>query len=136
MERIISAALVDGKGGVLLLKRSPARKIHPGKWALVSGHIEEGESPKECAEREIREELGKDISFRIEMEGEPFTDIDSECEWLVTPLLCRFLRGKIRLDDEHAEMRWVMPQEIANFDIVPGIIKDIEALGIKTHLDI
>ena len=30
-----------------------------GKWSLIKGHLEDGEAPKECAEREFHEEVGQ-----------------------------------------------------------------------------
>ena len=34
-----------------------------GKWSLIKGHREEGETPKECAEREFLEEAGRRITL-------------------------------------------------------------------------
>lgn len=46
-------ALFDDEGRVLL-----ARHVHSGHWGTLGGGIEPGESPREAAVREFREESG------------------------------------------------------------------------------
>jgi 8-oxo-dGTP diphosphatase len=46
---------------VLMLKRSQDRKIQPGKWMGVGGHIEPGETAEASAVREFKEETGLDL---------------------------------------------------------------------------
>jgi 8-oxo-dGTP diphosphatase len=56
--------LFDKKGRLLLLHRR--KKPNRGLWSPIGGklHGEEGESPYECAVREVREEIGLKISVR------------------------------------------------------------------------
>ncbi len=56
-----------GKPGpeVLFQLRSRTKKIAPGKFDVsVGGHYSTGEGPEDAGPREIREELGLDVSFR------------------------------------------------------------------------
>ena len=63
--RCIATALIhDGK--VLLVERSPHRKVYPAAWDLLGGHIEGEESPENALRREARGELGIEIeSFQL-----------------------------------------------------------------------
>jgi 8-oxo-dGTP pyrophosphatase MutT (NUDIX family) len=50
---------------VLLFKRSPEETTNPGKYGMLGGHIEKGESPEEALRREIKEEAGVELgSFK------------------------------------------------------------------------
>ena len=58
--------LADASGRILLGKRSQSID-HPGKWAIFGGIMEEGESPKEAAKREMEEET----QYKGEMKIKP-----------------------------------------------------------------
>ena len=49
------------KGEVLLMKRSPTRRIFPNLYNGVGGHIERWEDPYQAATREILEETGLEV---------------------------------------------------------------------------
>src|SRR6185295_17080859 len=46
---------------VLLLKRAPHKRVFPGRYNGVGGHLERDEDPHAGAIREIREETGLEI---------------------------------------------------------------------------
>jgi 8-oxo-dGTP pyrophosphatase MutT (NUDIX family) len=48
----------DDEAGVILTKRAPRMRAHPGQWALPGGRIDAGESAADAALRELHEELG------------------------------------------------------------------------------
>jgi 8-oxo-dGTP diphosphatase len=52
--------VIDNK--VLLFKRSPEETTNPGKYGMLGGHIEKGETPEEALTREIKEEAGVKLS--------------------------------------------------------------------------
>ncbi len=58
--RPMTTAFILHGESILMIKRSIHKKIHPGKWAGVGGHIEmqEFKEPRDACLREIKEETG------------------------------------------------------------------------------
>jgi len=52
----VGAVVHDAAGRLLLVRRG--HDPHRGRWSLPGGRVEEGESPEEAVEREVREETG------------------------------------------------------------------------------
>lgn len=52
-----SASWTD-HAAIILTKRAPNLRNHPGQWALPGGRIDSGESPEETVLRELEEEVG------------------------------------------------------------------------------
>lgn len=83
--------LRDKEGRVLLLKRN--KKPNQGLWSSIGGKLEmaTGESPFETAVREVKEEVGFDISasdlhlFSIVAEK----GYENTCHWLMFLFDCR-----------------------------------------------
>ena len=57
----VTAAVIGGPDGRILVCSRPAGKHMAGKWEFPGGKIEPGEMPEACIRREIREELGMEI---------------------------------------------------------------------------
>lgn len=56
---VVHVCLFDRAGRLLIQKRTPEKIIWPGKWDVsVGGGVDAGETSREAAEREVREELG------------------------------------------------------------------------------
>jgi RimJ/RimL family protein N-acetyltransferase len=54
----VGALIRDARNRVYAHRRSPARRLLPGIWDVVGGHVEPGETPEEALAREIEEETG------------------------------------------------------------------------------
>lgn len=61
---VVHIHITDGKGRLLLQKRSLKKDIQPGKWdTAVGGHISSGEKLETAFVREAKEELGIDVDI-------------------------------------------------------------------------
>lgn len=105
----------------LLLKKD--RKIlflktamNPVFWDLPGGRIDnvEGKVPLEkILEREIREELGNKVKYKL---GRPVFQFrrkgrNGACFNLLTAYEAKYLGGKINLSFEHSAYEWVDPKK-------------------------
>lgn len=59
----IAVFIINNNKQVLLQKRSSNKRFDPNKWALCAGHVDTKESLENAALREIKEEVGIDISL-------------------------------------------------------------------------
>jgi isopentenyl-diphosphate delta-isomerase type 1 len=61
--RAVHVLIFNPRGEVFLQKRSMSKDTHPGVWdSSASGHLDCGEDYDACAIRELREEIGLDVS--------------------------------------------------------------------------
>lgn len=54
----VGALIRDGRNRIYAHRRTPDRRLLPGIWDIVGGHLEDGETPEEALAREIEEETG------------------------------------------------------------------------------
>jgi len=65
LHRSVIVFVLNSKGQIFVQERSPAKDVYPGLLlASCSGHVLSGESYKEAAIRELREELGIEVGPR------------------------------------------------------------------------
>jgi isopentenyldiphosphate isomerase len=61
--RAVHVLVFNARGEVFLQKRSMKKDIAAGKWdSSASGHLDSGEDYDACAVREVREEIGLDLT--------------------------------------------------------------------------
>jgi ADP-ribose pyrophosphatase YjhB (NUDIX family) len=113
----------DGYVEILLVRARPA----PHEWVLPKGHIEERETPRECARREIREEAGVDAVPVAFLGDDRFTTPQGESV-SVAFFLMRFVKDVPA--DEHREKGWFTfagSLSVVPFERVREIIQTAEA---------
>ena len=118
----VATSVILQKGKILILKRSKKVGTYQGKWACASGYIEEGETPRQTAYKEISEELGLDKEdVKLLKEGNVLLARDKDILWAIHPFLFETTRSEINLDWEHDEYKWIYPDEIKNYSCVPKL---------------
>lgn len=120
---VVTCFLQREDGKILLLRRSERVGTYRGKWGGIAGYLEK--EPLEQAYTEIEEEAGlkrDDVLFVREGKEVVVVDENLGRRWIVHPFLFYVkFPSKIRIDWEHIEMKWVMPEEIKGMDTVPGL---------------
>lgn len=109
---LVGAVIINEQGRAFVQKRSLTRRLWPGCWDLVGGHVESGETLEEALHREIREETGwklARIGSIIEIyegkteNGEEIYEVDFLVE--------------IEGDLEHPQLEWTKNSEFRWIDL-------------------
>jgi 8-oxo-dGTP diphosphatase len=90
---------------LMLHRTKKERDENAGKWIGVGGKLEEGESPEDCAAREIAEETGLSVR-RLSFRGIiTFVSDDWGTEYMYL-FTCSDFEGDIT-DCDEGELRWI-----------------------------
>ncbi|MGH6873590.1 MAG: (deoxy)nucleoside triphosphate pyrophosphohydrolase [Aestuariivirgaceae bacterium] len=115
---VAACALVDGDGRVLIARR-PADKEMAGLWEFPGGKVHAGERPETALIRELKEELGIDVTEAC-LAPLTFASHGYEGFDLLMPLyVCRRWVGTPRAK-EGQDLRWVRPQKLRDFAMPPA----------------
>jgi len=130
-KKVVTGFLKDS-GKILILRRSDKVGSYQGRWAGVSGYVEEGNSPCDQVYIEILEETGlKGDDLILLKEGKPLKIPDPSLDviWVVYPFLFGVPNPKkIKIDWEHTEFRWIKPEELEGFETVPSLMETLNTL--------
>ena len=112
----VVAALIWEKGKFLICQR-PAHKARGLLWEFVGGKVEPGEGRVEALIRECREEL--DITLSVE---EIFMEVDHVYPDITVHLVLfnASIAEGIPKMLEHHDIRWILPEEIPQYDFCPA----------------
>lgn len=120
----VSAALIFHEGKLLITKRHADAHLG-GFWEFPGGKREAGETFEECLVREIREEIGVEISV-----GELFEEIIHNYPKKSVHL--KFFIGKILAGEPQpldcAALKWVTKKELADFQFPAADAQLLEKL--------
>jgi dihydroneopterin triphosphate diphosphatase len=99
----------------LLLKRSE-KKIYPGLWQMVSGHIKKGETAVKTALRELKEETAlTPYRLWVAPNVNSFYSPDDDTITLIPVFAVEVQDSNVKISDEHTEFKWVNPEEAKIF---------------------
>jgi 8-oxo-dGTP diphosphatase len=123
---IVEALVHDTKGRLLLLKRSNTNSIYVGKWQLPGGKVEEGETPIEAINRELREEIACNCLEAKKIKEVLFSNIYKSKKELVKLIVfgCN-IEGQLALSDEHSELKFFEKKKIPRSLLAPASKKAI-----------
>lgn len=113
----VKAVIQDSKDAILLLKRSGYENLND-TWDIPGGRIDPSEPLPEALRREVREEIGADLSATPVLIAAQ--DIFVPSKDLHVVRLTYRLREDVevgKLSSEHSEARYVQLKELASMDV-------------------
>jgi 8-oxo-dGTP diphosphatase len=123
---VVVAAAIERDGRYLAARRTKPDWA-AGRWEFPGGKVEPGESETAALVREIREELGVEISVGERVPGEwPLHD-----DLVLHLYVATVTDGEPQPLDHHDALRWITPEE---FDEVAWLESDVDAVTILARL--
>lgn len=122
----VSACCIEHEDKILFVQRA-AHKTQPGRWEVPGGKFETGETPQQCAKRELFEETGVQLDT-LSPRGTSYVCGD-DCHY-VFHLFKAKVKNKplITLSQEHQNYAWLTPEEAKHKPLVIG-----EEMALKTY---
>jgi ADP-ribose pyrophosphatase len=117
--RVAIGAVVFKNNEVLLVRRgkAPSQDL----WAIPGGKVRLGESLKQAAEREIKEETGIMIRAREPVFTFDHVEYDEHdrirFHYVIVDLIADYLAGQPTPGDDALEARWVSPGELKRLKV-------------------
>lgn len=116
---------------VLLMKRSPQRRVFPNQYNGVGGHIERDEEPLNGAVREIKEETGLDV-YDVRLRA--IYNIDAgQATGIVLFVFSAWSDSRAAVaDPREGTLHWIPRDSVLDYDLVediPHILPRILAMG-------
>lgn len=121
MIAVVGAVLIEN-GRILAAQRPDGARLG-GLWEFPGGKVEPDESPKEALVREIREELGCEVSV-----GDALATTEHRYDFGTISLqtfYCRLLTGT-PMASEHQALRWLTVDEFASVTWAPADLPALE----------
>ena len=114
--------LTGGEGESLLItRRAPGLRAHPGQWALPGGRRDPGESAEDGALRELREEtslgLGRDSVLGV------LDDYVTRSGYVMTPVVVWGGAASGALSGADGEVSQIVRIPLADLDVPPRLLR-------------
>jgi 8-oxo-dGTP diphosphatase len=117
---ITSLCYIEKNGSYLMLHRNKKKNdINHDKWLGIGGKFEVGETPEECAKREIYEETGL-IADKLYYRGVVNFVSDVYEEEIMHLFTCDSFLGTLKERCDEGELVWVKKNEVTSLPIWEG----------------
>jgi 8-oxo-dGTP diphosphatase len=104
---------------LMLYRNKKENDYHEGKWNGLGGKFEQGETPEECAIREIREESGlmvKDPNLKGIITFPMFDGVD---DWYVFLFTFDGYEGEL-IDSREGDLAWIDDDKLSELNLWEG----------------
>lgn len=123
--------IVEYKGKILIMKRSAGMRFYPGYWHCIAGFLDDGRSVEEKVREELKEELGIGKKDILSLREGPLLEKDEpkyKKTWIIHPVLVKLKTDTVKLNWEAETYRWVIPEELKDYKLMPGFEKVFKAV--------
>lgn len=112
--------IIDNKGRILVIRRSPYDTRRTSKWDFPGGGYEQGEDVIDAIKREVLEEVALLARVLTPIHiasgiGHVSEFMDGETVFAIC-YICTDWDGQIMVSDEHSEYQWVTPKDALKLD--------------------
>ena len=119
------AVIILFDGEKMLINLRPKQTYFGGWWEWPGGKVEAGESPEQCARRELREEIGLEAGPLTELEKRVVQHPDREVQ--LTSFMGRVLPGQQAREGALLH-RWVLPAEALEYKFLEGSLPTLKRI--------
>ncbi|MEE1650239.1 (deoxy)nucleoside triphosphate pyrophosphohydrolase [Brachybacterium sp. J144] len=121
----VVGAIVERDGAVFAARRNADRSAG-GLWEFPGGKVEHGESPEAALRRELREELGVDVTVG-EFVDRSLSDVGT-ARIELSCYAAQFAGEDPSASSDHDAMQWVPLTELSSLRWAPGDVPLLEGL--------
>jgi nucleoside triphosphatase len=137
--RVIVVGLIQDRCGEWLLCKMPAQRgVFPGQWGLPGGGIEPGEQAEDALRRELREEVGLEVTdiepllFTDGLYTKRFPGGEQRPIYMIFLVYkCRAKSEVVTLNPEFEDYAWVAQDDLGNYDLNIETVKTFSNSGVK-----
>ena len=111
--------LRQGRRTLMIHRVKKDNDMHAGKWNGLGGKFEAGETPEECAIREIREESGLSAK-NLDLKGFlTFPAFANEEDWYAFVFVVEQFKGDI-IDSPEGHLEWIDTDKLLDLNLWEG----------------
>lgn len=104
---------------LMIYRNKKKNDYHEGKWNGLGGKFEAGETPEECAIREMKEESGLTI-IKPQMKGFiTFPMFDEIDDWYVFVFVMKNFSGEL-IDSNEGKLEWIPNDKLHELNLWEG----------------
>lgn len=139
MVKLATICYIDnGKELLLMHRNKKPNDVHEGKWISVGGKLEAGESPEDCAVREIFEETGLLVEDMALKGIITFPDFTPGHDWYTYVFKVTGFSGQLVEDCVEGTLEWVPYDQVltkptweGDYEMFKWILDDVPFFSAK-----
>lgn len=116
-KQVAIAVAIVMRGDQVIISQRPEGKALAGYWEFPGGKVEAGERARDCAVREVMEEVGARVKVVSALSR--VTQTYDHATVCIEPFVCQWVEGEPRAL-ECAQVKWVGIDELGQYRFPPA----------------